>query len=304
MARLVTEKGKMREDEEMSIRAYTSEIEDILEAKDITGLLFSKGILDFPDRQEIEASPSRIERAKRFLNTIIFRGPNAFSEFVCALKEKGYKDLADKLTHKRATDEIAMLIRDGRKVDELNQDLDDLKTRMKSMEITFHRTGATKREVDSLKDGIENMALTLEKIENLTKTSEETVATINSMHRQLRQKDQELAAAQVEIQKLKADVWKLEKENSSLRGELKKQKGMVENLNEEMDIVKEKNTALEKKVDESQANITEILREQKKEMSEMKKTIQDITAHNKPLAVKPVKLNPRGIIHRNRFQKK
>ncbi|XP_067681775.1 uncharacterized protein [Haliotis asinina] len=151
MARLVTEKGKMREDEEMCIRAYTHEIEEILEAKDITGLLFSKGILDLPDRQEIEAPPARTERAKRFLNIVVFRGPNAFTEFVSALKEKGYKDLADKLSRKQPTDEIAMLIRDGRKVDELNKDLDDLKTRMKSMEITFERTGATKREVDLLK---------------------------------------------------------------------------------------------------------------------------------------------------------
>ncbi|XP_046375936.2 chromosome partition protein Smc-like [Haliotis rufescens] len=304
MARLVTEKGKMREDEEMSIRAYTSEIEEILEAKDITGTLFSKGILDFPDRQEIEACHSKIERAKRFLNTIVFRGPNAFTEFVSALKEKGYMDLADKLCQKNTADEIAMLIRDGRMVDELNKELGELKTRMKSMEITFHRTGATKRDIDSLKDGIENMSLTLEKIESLTKTSEETVSTINSMHRQLKQKDKELEAARAEIQKLKEDVLKLEKDNSVLRGELEKQRGVVENLNDEMEKMKEKNTALEKKVEDSQATFTEILRDQKKEMNEMKRTIQDISAQSKPLAVKPVKLAPRAIIPRNRFQKK
>lgn len=304
MSRTVTEKGNMGEDEETIIRVNTPAIEGCLEVKDISSILIAKCILDFTDRQEIESAHTRVERAKRFIHIIINRGPNAFKELLLALREKGYKDLADKLSKEKTADELNRQIKDEQGVNKLNHELEELKLRLGRMENT---AGQTKEEVDSMRGGITNIALSLEKIESLSKESEAAFATIHLMQQQLQKKDEELTAAREEIQKLKADVLKLEQDNSVLRNDLQQQSGHVQNLKDQMKTVTRKNVDLEKKINETkkqvtdvQKDFTEMMKEQKKEMEAMKRSVQAMQA---PLTSRSVIMKPRPIVPRNRFQK-
>ncbi|XP_046577599.1 golgin subfamily A member 3-like [Haliotis rubra] len=305
MARAATEKGNMGEDEETIIRLNTPAIEGCLEVKDINSILLAKGILDFTDRQEIESSSTRIERAKRFIHIIINRGPNAFKEFIFALREKGYKDLADRLSQEETAHELTRQIKDGQGVKKLHTELEELRIRLGHME---DKAGKTKHEVDSMRGGIQYIATSLEKIETLSKESETAFTTIHLMQQQLQKKDDELTAAREEIQKLKADVLKLEQDNAVLRVDLQHQSDNVNKLKDQMATVTDKNVFLEKEINNTKKqltvvhdNFTETMEKQKKEMETMKKAVQ---AMQGPLTSKRVAVASRPIVPRNRFQRK
>ncbi|XP_067682007.1 ELKS/Rab6-interacting/CAST family member 1-like [Haliotis asinina] len=305
MARAVTEKGNMGEDEETIIRVNTPAIEGCLEVKDINSILLAKGILDFTDRQEIESAFTRIERAKRFIHIIINRGPKAFKEFIFALREKGYKDLADKLSQEETAHALTRQIKDDQGVKRLHLELEGLRIRLGQMENT---AGETKHEVNSIRCGIQHITTSLETIETLSKESETAFTTINLMQKQLQKKDDELTAAREEIQKLKADVLKLEQDNAILRDDLQHQSDNVNKLKDRMTTVTEKNVFLEKEIKDTKKqltavhdNFTEMMEKQKKEMEAMKKSVQALQG---PLASKSVTITARPIVPRNRFQRK
>ncbi|XP_046571063.1 uncharacterized protein LOC124279295 [Haliotis rubra] len=95
---MAAERGKMLAEDEKCIQTHIMDIEVELDAKDITGTLYSKNVIDLDDMKHIDAGTTRVERTNRFLDILMARGTEAFPAFLHGLEVMGYKALHKKLT--------------------------------------------------------------------------------------------------------------------------------------------------------------------------------------------------------------
>ena len=82
------------------LTAHRVVIADNLQERRVIEQLFTEGVLDQTDREEIHAETSRFGKCCLLLDKLPRKGPNAFESFLQALRLSGQGFLADKLSGK------------------------------------------------------------------------------------------------------------------------------------------------------------------------------------------------------------
>ncbi|XP_067682904.1 ribonuclease Y-like [Haliotis asinina] len=316
MAKRATVRGRMKHEDELCIQKHILEIEKGIEAKDLTGPLFSRKLIDMNDMEFIQAGDTRQERARRLLNTLVLRGPASFQGFIESLEVMGYDGLV-KLLRPSYERDLKSLLLDNEMTTDLKGEVDILKQRVGQVE----QTSANIEDIRVLRRDVtkelKSVRITLQKIEELSRISKETILTTNSLRQQLDEKEQLLAEARKQIVELQAKVGNLEAENALLKGEIVDQRKQIVTLKKVMGEDKQKmetrlremEAAQERDRRATQAEINKLRREQQANTDQMIAALQSLTG---PVIDKPVKktgtlkgmLNVKPIVPRHRFQDK
>ncbi|XP_046571122.1 golgin subfamily A member 6-like protein 6 [Haliotis rubra] len=257
---MAAERGKMLAEDEKCIQTHIMDIEVELDAKDITGTLFSKNVIDLKDMQHIESGTTRADRTKRFLDILMFRGTNSFQVFLYALDTMGYKGLVRKLRATKESNSLTSALHRRQTETQLSREFTDLSKRMETIMAALDRQThridemsesknlyATKEEVEGLrldlatkeelqtfrKEILASMAditATLSNIKEMSLMNDDNLGTIQSLKEQVRKKDELLEIARCQISDLQTKVSVLEEENRSLKTTIEQQQGDITNL--------------------------------------------------------------------------
>ncbi|XP_046364251.1 vicilin-like seed storage protein At2g18540 [Haliotis rufescens] len=257
---MAAERGKMPAADEKCIQTHIMDIEVELDAKDITGTLYSKNVIDLKDMQHIESGATRADRTKRLLDILMFRGTNSFSVFLYALDTMGYKDLVQKLRttkesnsltsslqrrhaetqlareftdlNKRIETIMGALDRQARRIDEMFESKESYATKEELEGLRLEL--ATKEELQTFREEISasmaNLTTTLNNIKEMSHVKDDNLVTIQSLKEQVRKKDELLEMARSQIADLQTKVSNLEEENRCLRKTIQQQQGDIANL--------------------------------------------------------------------------
>ncbi|XP_071079089.1 fibrinogen- and Ig-binding protein-like [Haliotis cracherodii] len=221
MARIANERGKMKYSEELCIQKNITKIEETIEAKDLTGPLFARQIIDVHDMGAIDMGPTRQERARRLLNILLFRGSVAFQGFLESLEAMGYKELVDLLKgtlSQISEHDVKCFLKDEKKANDLDVEIQMLKQRIGQVEKSRAHSEDLVVLRHDVEDELKNINITLQKIEELSQANRETTDTINSLRQELEKKEELLAEARRNIQVLRTKVSSLETKNEQLQG--------------------------------------------------------------------------------------
>ncbi|XP_046375935.2 putative WEB family protein At1g65010, chloroplastic [Haliotis rufescens] len=318
MAKMATMRGRMKYEDELCIHKHMLDIEREIEAKELTGPLFSRKLIDMDDMESIEAGRTRPERARRLLNILVLRGPTSFQGLIESLEVMGYNELAKLLKSSCASEkEVMSLLTDSERATDLNDEMSILKERVQEVE----RTGANKEDLRDLRSDVthelQSVRVTLKKIEELSRVSRETVGTINNLQQKLDEKEQLLAEAKKQIEELQAKVGNLEAENAVLKSSIKDQQQQLVILKKEMKTDKKEmenrisdiEAVRERDKQETQAQFYKMQQEQQAKTDELMAAFQTLT-HTQPEIKRSTKktgrlkslLKVKPIVPKNRFQ--
>ncbi|XP_071081329.1 ELKS/Rab6-interacting/CAST family member 1-like [Haliotis cracherodii] len=318
MAKMATMRGRMKYEDELCVQKHILDIEREIEAKDLTGQLFSRKLIDMDDIESIEAGPSRPERARRLISILVLRGPTSFQGLIESLEEMGYDELGKLLKSSCASEkELMSSLTDSERATDLKDEMEMLKERVQEVE----RSGANKHDLRVLRSDVSHklqcMRITLKKIEELTRVSRATAVTINSLRQQLDKKEQLLAEARKQIEELQAKVGNLEAENVVLKSSIEDQQKQIVILKKVMKRDKEEmenrisDVEADRKRDkrETQAQIYKMQQEQQAKTDEIMAAFQTLT-HTQPEIKKSTKKTRRlksvvyvqPVVPKNRFQ--
>ncbi|XP_067682921.1 uncharacterized protein [Haliotis asinina] len=227
---MAAERGKMLAEDEKCIQTHIMDIEVELDAKDITGTLYSKNVIDLDDMKHIDAGTTRVERTNRLLDILMFRGTAAFPAFLHGLEVMGYKDLHRKLT--AAKDSVTSAqslpteaqLRSQFKALRLHTDrvLAEVDTQAAKMDLIFEskrhsaskdelkvlrKDLATKEELKVFRDEVATLAANAtDTFNNMSKTSDENVVQAVILKGQTAGKDDPQGNAQILIDELREQV--------------------------------------------------------------------------------------------------
>ncbi|XP_067681773.1 calponin homology domain-containing protein DDB_G0272472-like [Haliotis asinina] len=248
------DKGKMKPAEETSIKVHVMEIEDVVEARELTAKLLSEDIIDREDREMIDAGETRKDRTRRLMDVIVMRGERSFPVFIQALQSRGYRDLAMKLLETRCM--YQDVDKEERKED-LSKQMELLIQRINTIESEVKMKMVTKKETVSLSIDIKSLSLkvqtiscTLLQIEELSRLSKSTEVTISELKDQLKAKDKLLELARGQIYELESKLDNLEAENALLRSDVKRQDKQLRTLRRAIEDEKLRNEKLRKQAEE------------------------------------------------------
>ncbi|XP_048259054.1 vimentin-like [Haliotis rufescens] len=296
MARIANERGKMKYGDELCIQKNIMKIEETIEAKELTGPLFARQIIDVHDMGSIDMGPNRQERARRLLNILLFRGSEAFQGFLESLEVMGYKELVDLLkgTQSQISEhDVKCFLKDEKKAKDLDREVQILKQRI----VRVEKSRAQREDLVVLRhdveDELKNVNITLQKIEELSQANRETTDTINSLRQELEKKEELLAEARRHIQALRTKVSSLETKNEQLQRTVCRLQEQIRS-NKEASDKKFYEMEAEKEITDERLAKMEV---NQKQMLDMMKRL-DPTGKKEP---KGRKTNQK-IVPRNRFQ--
>ncbi|XP_046577602.1 uncharacterized protein YALI0A18139g-like [Haliotis rubra] len=248
------DKGKMKPADEKSIKVYVMEIEDVVEARELTAKLLSEDIIDREDREKIDAGETRKERTRRLMDIIAMRGERSFPVFVKALQSRGYRDLAMRLLETRCsyqdmdTEEPKEDL--SKQMELLIQRINTIESEVKMKMVTKKETVSLSIEIKSLSLKVQTISCTLLQIEELSRLSKATEVTISELKDQLRAKDKLLELARGQIYELESKLENLEAENALLRSDVKRQDKQLRTLRRAIEDEKLRNEKLRRQAEE------------------------------------------------------
>ncbi|XP_046364408.1 uncharacterized protein LOC124140738 [Haliotis rufescens] len=190
---MAAERGKMPAADEKCIQTHIMDIEVELDAKDITGTLYSKNVIDLDDMKHIDAGTTRVERTNRFLDILMSRGTEAFPVFLHGLEVMGYKDLHMKLTATK--DSIKPIIKQPSEAQfrsqfrVLHQYIErvvaEVDTRASKMDLIFEskRKYATKEELKVLRKDLATKEELIAFRDEIARSAANVTETLNNIYK-------------------------------------------------------------------------------------------------------------------------
>ncbi|XP_071079545.1 golgin subfamily A member 6-like protein 25 [Haliotis cracherodii] len=275
------DKGKMKPADEKCMKVYVMEIEDVVEARELTAKLFSENILDREDREKIDSGETRKERTRRLLDTIVMRGERSFSVFVQALQSRGYRDLAMKLHdtrciyHNDDTEDLKESL--SKQMELLIQRIDTIESEVKMRMVTRNETVSLSIEIKSLSLKMQTISCTLLQIEELSRSSKITEETISDLKDKLKAKDILLELARGQLVELESKLETLEAENALLRSDVKRQDRQIRTLRRAIEDEKLRNEKMQRQAEEDRKKNETTFHRHEKLFEEMAKQQDLIT---------------------------
>ncbi|XP_041358736.1 uncharacterized protein LOC121375381 [Gigantopelta aegis] len=240
MAKSITVRGRMDEEDEKCLQNCLPEIERSVEANHIVTHLFAAQVMTFDDKNEITGAEPRQKRIRLLIDKLILHGGrNGFIEFIRSLEKSHYLEIAEKLISKNYSSGESNL---GNDVQNWKRDA-NIERRLEVLRERIFKLDAKVSQYEVLKEDILAMKDVLKEIRELSEMGSQTKLTLELLTEQLREKTVKLEEAEKQIGRLEIKIRHLEQERQKdklqidrLQGSITQQEFTILSLRKEVDI--------------------------------------------------------------------